>query len=138
MRMSETGSQHDRGAQAPPGTPETDRSRGYWRANLRLQFTLLAVWALVAYVLSIFLATVLADVSVGELPLGFWLAQQGSIFVFVALIFIYAVTMDRVDHEYGVEEQELGWARKRAEARMQRQLTGESPTEVPEEGSERP
>ena len=136
--MAESRSERDRRELASPESPETARSRGYWRANLRLQFTLLAVWALVAYVLSIFLATVLADVSVGELPLGFWLAQQGSIFVFVALIFIYAVTMDRVDHKYGVEEQELGWARKRAEARMQRQLTGESPTEVPEEGSERP
>jgi putative solute:sodium symporter small subunit len=134
--MAGIGSERD-GEPAPSEAPETARSRGYWRANLRVQFALLAVWVVVAYVLSIFLATVLADVSVGELPLGFWLAQQGSIFVFVVLIFVYARIMDRVDHEYGVEEQELGWARRRAEARMQRRLTGEAPTQVSEEGSER-
>ena len=107
--------------------PRRSRSEGYWRANLRLQIGLLAVWALFGYVLAIIFADPLNDVSFGGFPLGFWFAQQGAIYVFVLLIFIYAITMDRVDHEYGVEEEELGWARRRAERRMQRQLTGEAP-----------
>jgi putative solute:sodium symporter small subunit len=118
------------------GEPVRRRSEGYWRANLRLQLLLLAVWAIVGYVLAIFLADPLAGVSVGQLPLGFWIAQQGAIFVFVVLIFVYAIRMDRIDHDYGVEEQELGWARKRAEARMQKRLTGEAPSRVDEQGSD--
>jgi putative solute:sodium symporter small subunit len=112
----------------------TRRSRGYWRANLRLQLTLLAVWALFGYVLAILFADPLNDVSFGGFPLGFWFAQQGAIYVFVLLIFIYAITMDRVDHEFGVQEEELGWARKRAERRMQRGLTGEAPAAEAELG----
>ncbi len=103
------------------------RSVGYWRANVRLQLGLLAVWAVFGYLLAILLAEPLNDVTFGGFPLGFWFAQQGAIFVFVILIFVYAFFMDRVDHDYGVEEQELGWARRRAERRMQRRLTGEAP-----------
>ena len=132
--MAETGPGSD--PERAEGQPVRRRSEGYWRANLRLQLLLLAVWAIVGYVLAIFLANPLAGVSVGELPLGFWIAQQGAIFVFVVLIFVYAIFMDRVDHKYGVEEQELGWARKRAEARRQRRLTGEAPTKMHERGSE--
>ncbi len=113
-----------------------ERSRGYWRTNLRLQLLLLAIWAVVAYVLSILLAEVLNAVNLVDLPLGFWFAQQASIYVFVVLIFVYAVLMDRVDHEYDVHEEELGWARKRVERRMQRRLTGEAPTKEPERGGE--
>ncbi len=111
-----------------------DRSEGYWRANLRLQVTLLVVWAIFGYLLAILLADPLNDVSFGGFPLGFWFAQQGAIYVFVLLIFIYAITMDRVDHEYGVQEEELGGARKRAERRMQRRLTGEAPAAQAETG----
>ena len=113
-----------------------ERSQGYWRANLRLQLLLLAVWALIAYVLSILLAEVLNRVDLVDLPLGFWFAQQAAIYVFVVLIFIYALRMDRVDREYDVHEEEVGWARKRVEARMQRRLTGEAPTKEPEQGGE--
>jgi putative solute:sodium symporter small subunit len=112
----------------------TRRARGYWRANLRLQVTLLVIWAIFGYLLAILLADPLNDVSFGGFPLGFWFAQQGAIYVFVLLIFIYAVTMDRVDHEYGVQEEELGGARKRAERRMQRRLTGEAPAAQAETG----
>jgi putative solute:sodium symporter small subunit len=111
-----------------------ERQRGYWRANLRLQLGLLAIWALVGYVLSIFLADVLNDFTVYGFPIAFWFAQQGSIFTFVILIFVYAITMDRVDHEYDVEEGELGWARRRVERRMQRRLTGEAPAAEAELG----
>jgi putative solute:sodium symporter small subunit len=118
-----------------PGPDREERQRGYWRSNLRLQLGLLAVWALVGYVLSIFLAEVLNDITVYGFPVAFWFAQQGSIVVFVILIFIYAWRMDHVDHEYGVQEQELGWARKRVERRMQQRLTGEAPAAEAETGA---
>lgn len=112
-----------------------ERQRGYWRSNLRLQLGLLAIWALVGYVLSIFLANVLNDFTVYGFPIAFWFAQQGAIVVFVILIFVYAWRMDHVDHEYGVQEQELGWARKKVERSMQRRLTGEAPAAEAETGS---
>ena len=117
---------------SPGATGESRLSRqavGYWRANKRLQVILLAIWALFGYVISILLADPLNELVIAGFPLGFWFAQQGSIFVFVILIFIYAVTMDRLDHEYGVHEQELGAARRRVQRRMQRRTTGETPLE---------
>ncbi|MDY6785171.1 MAG: DUF4212 domain-containing protein [Cyanobacteriota bacterium] len=74
--------------------------RTYWRANIKLILTLLAVWAAVSLGGSILLVRVLNAIPLGNLPLGFWLAQQGSIFVFVVLIFIYAVQMDKIDRKY--------------------------------------
>jgi putative solute:sodium symporter small subunit len=114
---------------APPRAGLDERSRGYWRANVRLQILLLAIWAVFGYLLSIILAEPLNDLEVGGFPLGYWFAQQGAIYVFVILIFVYAYVMDRVDHEYDVQEEELGAARRRVERRMQRRLTGEAPTE---------
>lgn len=76
----------------------------YWRGQLRRIVALLAVWAVVAFVLSIGLAPVLNEVSLGGVPLGFWMAQQGSTFVFVALIWIYARTSDRADRAAGLDE----------------------------------
>jgi putative solute:sodium symporter small subunit len=111
-----------------------ERQRGYWRANLRLQLGLLAVWAIVGYVLSIFLANVLNDFTVYGFPIAFWFAQQGAIFTFVILIFLYAWRMDDIDHEFDVQEEELGWARRRLERRMQKRLTGEAPAAEAETG----
>jgi putative solute:sodium symporter small subunit len=71
----------------------------YWRRNVRLKIVLLTIWAVVSIVLSILMINVLNEASVGGFPLGFWMAQQGSIFVFVVLIFVYAKTMDRYDTE---------------------------------------
>jgi putative solute:sodium symporter small subunit len=111
------------------------RAAGYWKANRRLQLTLLAIWAVVGFGISILLAEPLNEIVVFGFPLGFWFAQQGAIVVFVILIFVYAITMDRIDHEYGVQEQELGAARRRLERRMQRRTTGEAPTgDDPEAG----
>ena len=113
-------------AQGSGPTPQQEsRSRAYWRANVRLQFSLLAVWAVVGYVLAIFLAEPLNEIVIGGFPLGFWFAQQGSIVVFVALIFIYARRMDRIDEEFDVHEEGLGSARKRV-ARGSRSSGGES------------
>lgn len=71
----------------------------YWRRNVRLKLTLLAIWFVVSVVLSIFLANVLNGASIGNFPLGFWMAQQGAIFTFVILIFVFARRMDRLDEE---------------------------------------
>lgn len=90
-----------------PHTNKTDQSaqrRTYWRANLRLTAFLLAIWALVSYVFGILLVDPLNAWTIGDLPLGFWFAQQGAIYVFVILIFIYAWRMDRLDRKHGVDE----------------------------------
>ncbi len=78
----------------------------YWRKNLRLMVLLLAVWFTVSYVLGILLVEQLNRIVINDFPLGFWFAQQGSIFTFVVLIFVYAVRMDRLDDEYGVSERD--------------------------------
>ena len=86
---------------------ESDRtaaSRAYWRANLRLIGVLLSIWAVVSYGGSILLVDVLNHASIGQLPLGFWFAQQGSIYTFVVLILVYAWRMQVLDRRYGVEE----------------------------------
>jgi len=75
----------------------------YWRANLRLMAKLLAVWFTVSYGLGILLVEPLNRFHIGGFPLGFWFAQQGSIYVFVILIFVYARRMDRIDKEYDVD-----------------------------------
>ncbi len=75
----------------------------YWRANLRLMATLLAVWFFCSYVLGIFLVEPLNGARIGGFPLGFWFAHQGSIYVFIALILVYATVMDRLDRRYGVD-----------------------------------
>jgi len=77
-----------------------DQRRAYWRANTALIRTLLIVWAIVSLGLSILLVIPLNNISFGKIPLGFWIAQQGSIFVFVALIFIYALKMDKIDRSF--------------------------------------
>ena len=80
------------------------RSADYWRANLRVMVPLLAVWFGVSYGLGIFAVEPLNRIHIGGFPLGFWFAQQGAIYVFIALIFVYAVWMDRVDRAYGVDQ----------------------------------
>lgn len=81
-----------------------DTHRTYWRANLRLIAVLLCIWALVSYVFGILLVEQLNQLKIGKLPLGFWFAQQGSIYTFVVLVFVYAYRMDRLDQKHGVGE----------------------------------
>ena len=78
--------------------------QAYWRTNITLILSLLTVWAVVSYGCSILLIDWLNNFSLGKLPLGFWFAQQGSIYVFVVLIFVYAFMMDRLDKKHGVGE----------------------------------
>ena len=76
----------------------------YWKATLRLVGTMLAIWFVVGYVLAILLAQPLNAIHVGGYPLGFWISQQGSMYVFVALIFIYAKLMGKIDEQFDVHE----------------------------------
>ncbi|MEZ5275696.1 MAG: DUF4212 domain-containing protein [Opitutaceae bacterium] len=79
---------------------------GYWRSTIRLILILLAIWALVSIGAGILFVRPLNAFSVGRLPAGFWMAQQGSILVFVALIYIFARRMDTLDHRYGKDRED--------------------------------
>lgn len=76
----------------------------YWKKNLSIMTVLLIIWAVVSYGCGIFFAEALNAIKIGGFPLGFWFAQQGSIYVFVVLIFVYFVIMDKVDAEFDVHE----------------------------------
>jgi len=78
--------------------------REYWKKNQILIAVLLTIWAIVSFGFSIFGARALYSIKIGSLPMSFWWAQQGSMFVFVILIFVYARVMDKLDKKYGVEE----------------------------------
>ena len=78
---------------------------GYWAANVRLIIGCLIVWGLVSFGLGILLRPLLSGIGVGGTDLGFWFAQQGSILVFLVLIFFYAWRMNRLDRQYGVDEE---------------------------------
>lgn len=78
----------------------------YWRANLRLVVGLLLLWFLVSFGFGILLVEPLNRFSFFGFKLGFWWAQQGSIYVFVGIIFIYVILAGRIDREYGVDDDE--------------------------------
>jgi len=76
----------------------------YWRKNLQYLAILLAIWFIVSYGCGILLADTLNQFSLGGFPLGFWFAQQGAIYVFVLLIFVYVRWMNRLDKTFDVDE----------------------------------
>lgn len=77
----------------------------YWQANVRLIIISLIIWAIVSFGFGIVLRPLLSGISVGGTDLGFWFAQQGSIIVFLVLIFFYAWRMNKLDQEHGVDEE---------------------------------
>jgi len=79
--------------------------RSYWSTTLRLLGIILAIWAGVSLGLSIILAPFLNHFHLGGYPLGFWFAQQGSIYIFIVLIFVYARLMGRIDRKFDVHEE---------------------------------
>ncbi len=81
-----------------------DKLAEYWRKNLGYMITLLGIWFLVSYVCGIIFVQQLNAFKLGGFPLGFWFAQQGSIYVFVALIFVYVGLMRKLDRDYDVHE----------------------------------
>lgn len=76
----------------------------YWQANLRLVAGCIAVWFLVSYGCGILFAPLLNGIRIGGYQLGFWFAQQGSIYAFVILIFYYAWRMNQLDRKFNVRE----------------------------------
>lgn len=76
----------------------------YWRANLRLVVGCMIVWFITSFLFGIILVEPLNSIRLGGYKLGFWFAQQGSIYVFVALIFFYAWRMGKLDRDHGVDE----------------------------------
>ena len=81
-----------------------DQGKAYWYATLKLVGCVLVVWFIVSYGFGILLAPALNGIKLGGYPMGFWWAQQGSIYVFVALIFIYAKLMGNLDEKFDVHE----------------------------------
>lgn len=76
----------------------------YWKENIRLVTFCLVIWFIVSYVCGILLVDQLNAIRLGGYKLGFWFAQQGSMYTFVALIFFYAARMRAIDKKYGVDE----------------------------------
>ena len=81
-------------------------SQNYWRENLSITFKILAVWFLVSFGCGILFKDALDQFSIGGAPLGFWMAQQGSIFCFVILLVVYSYLMNKLDEKHGFQEEE--------------------------------
>ncbi len=84
--------------------PSQDSS-DYWKANVRLILICLFIWALGSYGCGILFRPLLAGIKFGGADLGFWFAQQGSIITFIILIFFYAWRMNKLDKQYGLDEE---------------------------------
>ena len=76
----------------------------FWRANKRLILVLLSIWLIVSLGCGVWWVEWLNQFTIGALPLGFWIAQQGSIYTFVVLILVYAICTDRLERKHGVGE----------------------------------
>ena len=77
--------------------------KGYWKEVIRLTLTLLVIWFLASFGAGILFRDMLDSVSIGGAPLGFWFAQNGATYIFVALIFYYCFTMNRIERKYRIE-----------------------------------
>ncbi|MEE3317854.1 MAG: DUF4212 domain-containing protein [Pseudomonadota bacterium] len=84
---------------------DNQSNNAYWSANIRLIAVCLVIWALVSFGFGILLRPMLSGIAVGGSDLGFWFAQQGSILVFLGLIFFYAWRMNKLDADFGVDEE---------------------------------
>lgn len=80
------------------------KAKQYWKENLKYLIILLIIWFSVSYGAGILFRSSLDGFHVGGFPLGFWFAQQGSIYVFVLLIFVYVRLMNKLDSKYGFDE----------------------------------
>ncbi|NVK39290.1 MAG: DUF4212 domain-containing protein [Gammaproteobacteria bacterium] len=80
-------------------------AKAYWKENLTLMVKLFVIWFVVSFGCGILLVDVLNQIQIGGYKLGFWFAQQGSIYTFVGLIFYYAKKMGELDRKYGVDDE---------------------------------
>ena len=83
---------------------EDNQSQAYWSATLSLLTRILIIWFAVSFGAGILFADLLNKIQLGGYPLGFWFAQQGSIYIFIALIFYYAKKMNDIDRRFDVHE----------------------------------
>jgi putative solute:sodium symporter small subunit len=83
---------------------QVDKGAAYWKANLKLLILCMVIWTVVSYGLSIVFVAQMNTVMLGGYPLGFWFAQQGSIYIYLALIFFYAWQMNRIDRKFDMHE----------------------------------
>ncbi|MEM7781461.1 MAG: DUF4212 domain-containing protein [Pseudomonadota bacterium] len=101
--------QFESSSSAEPATQaessETSAAEGaYWRENIRLLVSLMAIWFVCSYGAGILFRDFLDQFSLGGYPLGFWFAQQGSIYIFIALIFFYVVRMKQIERKYDLDD----------------------------------
>ena len=92
---------------ARPGPALQESLKRYWRSNIKIMMVLLAVWAVAGLGCGVLFADALNVYRLGGYPLGFWFAQQGSIIVFVLLILIYSLLLNRLDARHHAEIQGL-------------------------------
>ena len=83
---------------------DKQKAKAYWKKNLKYLAILLSIWFLVSYVFGILLVEQLNTIKFGGFKLGFWFAQQGAIYVFVILIFVYIRLMNRLDERFNLDE----------------------------------
>jgi len=83
---------------------ESSQRKKYWRENLKYLAILLLIWFIVSYGFGILLVDELNTIRLGGFKLGFWFAQQGAIYVFVVLIFVYVALMNKLDKKYNLDE----------------------------------
>jgi len=81
-----------------------NRRQAYWRANARILVTLLSIWFIVSFGCSILFVEQLNQIKLAGFKLGFWMAQQGSIYTFVVLIFVYVRLMNKLDQKFSFQE----------------------------------
>lgn len=84
---------------------QSTKMKAYWKKNLQTLFILLFLWFLVSFGFGILLAEPLNSIRIGGYKLGFWFAQQGSIYSFVVIIFVYVYRMNKLDKEFDVNEE---------------------------------
>jgi putative solute:sodium symporter small subunit len=80
-----------------------EAERGYWRANIKLLVILMSIWFLVSFGAGILFRPFLDQYSLGGYPLGFWFAQQGSIYIFIVLIVVYVSQMRKIEKRFGLD-----------------------------------
>jgi len=83
---------------------DQNNRQAYWKANLKLVALCLSIWFVVSYLFGIILVDQLNTIKIGGYGLGFWFAQQGSMYIFVILIFFYANRMNKIDKQFNVHE----------------------------------
>ena len=84
-----------------------EKHKKYWRQNIRYLLILLSVWFIVSFGFGILFVDQLNQIRIGGFKLGFWFAQQGSIYVFILLIAIYVFLMNRLDKKYGLDSEDI-------------------------------